>query len=180
MAKLPKSGRKKIEIKRINNERERAVTMSKRHNGLFKKACELATLCGVHIAIIFFTIGGKSHSFGSPSICSILNKFRRINEADEQPENFMTRLANCNESRLQELNKHYNEISDKLFSERKRGKILEETLKGSLGGKTSEECFSGLETEKIVKEKFHLIELKKIVKGILESRAACSSSKDDF
>ena len=77
MATLTNGGRKKIEIKKIENERQRAVTMSKRHNGLFKKACELATLCGVHIAIIFFTIGGKSHSFGSPSISSFLKNSRK-------------------------------------------------------------------------------------------------------
>ncbi|PWA87075.1 transcription factor, MADS-box [Artemisia annua] len=167
MARLTKGGRKKIEIKRIVNERERAVTMSKRHNGLFKKACELATLCGVHIAIIFFTIGGKSLSFGSPSICSVLKKFMKTNEVEEQRESYITQLTNsAKESSLQELNNHYNEISEKLINEKKRGQVLEETLKGSFGGKMSEECISGLVTEKPVELKFRVIELQKILKDL--------------
>nr|GFB80759.1 transcription factor, MADS-box [Tanacetum cinerariifolium] len=155
--------------------------MSKRHNGLFKKACELATLCGVHIAIIFFTIGGKSHSFGSPSICSITNKFKKMNEADDEPKSYVTRLANsANESRLKELNQNYNKINEELFNERKRGKILEEIPKGSFGGKMCEECINGLPIEKLVKFKFHLLELEKILKGNRESRSVSASFNDDY
>ena len=146
-----------------------------------KKACELAILCGVHIAIIFFTIGGKSHSFGSPSISSVLKKFTKTNEVDEQIDNVITHLANSNkESRQQELNQYYNEISEKLTNERERGKVLEETLKGSFGGKMSGECISGHVKKKLVQLKFHVIELEKICKGKRKSRSVCSSSNDDY
>ncbi|GKA76252.1 agamous-like MADS-box protein AGL62 [Tanacetum coccineum] len=43
---------KKIEIKKIEENNNRQVTFSKRHNGIFKKAAELCVLTGAKIAII--------------------------------------------------------------------------------------------------------------------------------
>ncbi|KAL9319330.1 hypothetical protein ACSQ67_015847 [Phaseolus vulgaris] len=48
-------GRQKIEIKKMSNEHNLRVTFSKRRTGIFKKASELATLCGVDIAVIMFS-----------------------------------------------------------------------------------------------------------------------------
>ncbi|CAN1184727.1 Agamous-like MADS-box protein AGL61 [Linum perenne] len=53
----------------------RQVTFSKRRSGLFKKASELCTLCGVDIAIIVFSPGQKVFSFGHPSIQAIVDRF---------------------------------------------------------------------------------------------------------
>ncbi|CAI0385665.1 unnamed protein product [Linum tenue] len=53
----------------------RQVTFSKRRSGLFKKASELCTLCGVEIAIIVFSPGHKVFSFGHPSIQALLDRF---------------------------------------------------------------------------------------------------------
>ncbi|KAL1741668.1 hypothetical protein HDZ31DRAFT_13688, partial [Schizophyllum fasciatum] len=47
-------GRRKIEIRPIQHERNRAVTFLKRKNGLFKKAYELGVLCSVDVAVIIF------------------------------------------------------------------------------------------------------------------------------
>ncbi|XP_074323721.1 agamous-like MADS-box protein AGL62 [Apium graveolens] len=43
----------------MTNESNLAVTFSKRRAGLFKKAFEICTLCGVKIAIIIFSPGEK-------------------------------------------------------------------------------------------------------------------------
>ena len=47
-------GRKKIQISRITDERNRQVTFTKRKFGLMKKAYELSVLCDCEIALIIF------------------------------------------------------------------------------------------------------------------------------
>mmetsp|Transcript_12714 Transcript_12714/g.19117 ORF Transcript_12714/g.19117 Transcript_12714/m.19117 type:complete len:317 (+) Transcript_12714:250-1200(+) len=47
-------GRKKIEIKPIEDERNRHVTFNKRKSGLVKKAMELSILCNSKISLIIF------------------------------------------------------------------------------------------------------------------------------
>ncbi|CAO2822355.1 unnamed protein product [Amaranthus hypochondriacus] len=69
-------GRKKVEMKKIENNSSRLVTFSKRRSGLFKKANEICTLCGAKIAIIVFSPGGKPYSFGHPSIEQVLHEYQ--------------------------------------------------------------------------------------------------------
>ena len=57
-------GRKKINIARISDERNRQVTFTKRKFGLMKKAYELSVLCDCEIAVIIFNSHNKvSQSF---------------------------------------------------------------------------------------------------------------------
>ncbi|KAG8493091.1 hypothetical protein CXB51_010655 [Gossypium anomalum] len=56
-------GKKKIEIKMIENDDDRLITFSKHRLGIYKKIGELSTLCG------------KPFTFGHPSIESIANHF---------------------------------------------------------------------------------------------------------
>ncbi|KAK9286442.1 hypothetical protein L1049_014839 [Liquidambar formosana] len=75
MAKKPSMGRQKIEITKIKIKNHLQVTFSKRRSGLFKKASELCTLCGVEIGIIVFSPAGKAFSFGHPNVESIVDRF---------------------------------------------------------------------------------------------------------
>jgi len=68
-------GRRKIAIERVRDPVTRQVTFSKRRTGLFKKANELAILCGAEIAIIVFSPGNKPYSFGHPSVDDVALKF---------------------------------------------------------------------------------------------------------
>ncbi|XP_057515580.1 agamous-like MADS-box protein AGL29 [Amaranthus tricolor] len=72
-------GRRKIEMKKIENSSTRLVAFSKRRTGLFKKANEISTLCGVEIAIIVFSPGGKAFSFGQPSVEKVLQQYQNKN-----------------------------------------------------------------------------------------------------
>ncbi|XP_021644301.2 MADS-box protein FLOWERING LOCUS C isoform X2 [Hevea brasiliensis] len=58
-------GRKKVELKRIEDKSSRLVTFSKRRNGLIKKARELSVLCDVEIGVIIFSSSGKLYEFCS-------------------------------------------------------------------------------------------------------------------
>ncbi|OIT19454.1 agamous-like mads-box protein agl62 [Nicotiana attenuata] len=75
MAKNPSMGRKKIKIAKIEMKNHLQVTFSKRRSGLFKKASELCTLCGVEFAIIVFSPAKKVYSFGHPNVESIIDRF---------------------------------------------------------------------------------------------------------
>ncbi|KAM7259746.1 hypothetical protein ACFE04_015487 [Oxalis oulophora] len=67
-------GRKRITMTKISKKSNLQVTFSKRRAGLFKKASELCTLCGVEIAIVVFSPAGKAFSFSHPSMDSIIER----------------------------------------------------------------------------------------------------------
>ncbi|PVV04208.1 hypothetical protein BB560_001289 [Smittium megazygosporum] len=54
-------GRKKINIKEIENSRQKTVTFARRRSGLIKKAHELSVLCGVQVALVVFDQKNASH-----------------------------------------------------------------------------------------------------------------------
>lgn len=58
-------GRRRIELRRIDNASTRRVTFSTRRNGLLKKAYELSVLCDAEVAVIVFSSHGKLYEFGS-------------------------------------------------------------------------------------------------------------------
>ena len=58
-------GRRKLEIKRIQNKSSRKVAFSKRRSGLFKKARHLSVLCDVDVAAVVISDSGKVYEFSS-------------------------------------------------------------------------------------------------------------------
>ncbi|XP_022881723.1 MADS-box transcription factor 7-like [Olea europaea var. sylvestris] len=67
-------GRKKLEIKRIEDKSARQVTFSKRRNGLLKKAKELAVLCDVEVGVVIFSSRGKVYHYCSTNRLSEILK----------------------------------------------------------------------------------------------------------
>ncbi|KAF2579476.1 hypothetical protein F2Q68_00000324 [Brassica cretica] len=58
-------GRKKLEIKRIENKSSRQVTFSKRRSGLVEKARQLSVLCDASIALLVVSSSRKLYSFSA-------------------------------------------------------------------------------------------------------------------
>nr|VDC93362.1 unnamed protein product [Brassica rapa] len=58
-------GRRKVEIKRIENKSSRQVTFCKRRNGLMKKARQLSILCESSVALLIVSSTGKLYSSSS-------------------------------------------------------------------------------------------------------------------
>lgn len=56
-------GRRRVEMKRIENKINRQVTFSKRRKGLLKKAEELSVMCDAEIALVIFSSRGKPSTF---------------------------------------------------------------------------------------------------------------------
>ncbi|KAL6494639.1 hypothetical protein OROGR_031439 [Orobanche gracilis] len=123
MAKKPSMGRQKIKIEKIEVKNHLQVTFSKRRSGLFKKASELCTLCGVEIAIIVFSPAGKVFSFGHPNVEPIVDRFLARNKAQNTNDPFRLIEAQRNAS-LRELNLQLGQYLNELEVERKRGENL--------------------------------------------------------
>uniref|UniRef100_A0A672FVN3 MADS-box domain-containing protein n=1 Tax=Salarias fasciatus TaxID=181472 RepID=A0A672FVN3_SALFA len=76
-------GRKKIQIQRITDERNRQVTFTKRKFGLMKKAYELSVLCDCEIALIIFNHSNKLFQYASTDMDKVLLKYTEYNEPEE-------------------------------------------------------------------------------------------------
>ncbi|URE39406.1 K-box region [Musa troglodytarum] len=59
-------GRRRVELRRIEDNTSRQVCFSKRRNGLLKKAKELSVLCDVEVGLILSSAKGKLYHFASP------------------------------------------------------------------------------------------------------------------
>uniref|UniRef100_A0A1J3H8Y8 Protein MADS AFFECTING FLOWERING 5 n=1 Tax=Noccaea caerulescens TaxID=107243 RepID=A0A1J3H8Y8_NOCCA len=69
-------GRRKVEIKRIENKSSRQVTFCKRRNGLMEKARQLSVLCESSVAtIIVFSTGKLYSSSSGESMAKIIERY---------------------------------------------------------------------------------------------------------
>ncbi|XP_072714973.1 myocyte-specific enhancer factor 2C-like isoform X6 [Ciconia boyciana] len=80
-------GRKKIQITRIMDERNRQVTFMKRKFGLMKKAYELSVLCDCEISLIIFNSTNKLFQYASTDMDKVLLKYTEYNEPHESQTN---------------------------------------------------------------------------------------------
>ncbi|XP_061426750.1 myocyte-specific enhancer factor 2A-like isoform X2 [Lethenteron reissneri] len=80
-------GRKKIQIMRIVDERNRQVTFTKRKFGLMKKAYELSVLCDCEIALIIFNSSSKLFQYASTDMDKVLLKYTEYSEPHESRTN---------------------------------------------------------------------------------------------
>ncbi|RDX61777.1 Agamous-like MADS-box protein AGL61, partial [Mucuna pruriens] len=107
------TGRKKIEIKKLDKASNKQVTFSKRRTGLFKKASELCILCDVHVAIIVFSPADKLFCFGHPDIDTIIARYFK-GTADFESTKSRGKLVS-----YEEHNRQYEESMKKLELEKK-------------------------------------------------------------
>lgn len=82
--------------------------------GIFKKASELAILCGAEIAIIVYSPAGKAFTFGSPDIDFVLDKYQNI------PVN----IDNEKVQRVLKSERQYNQVLRELEAEKKLSEQL--------------------------------------------------------
>ncbi|XP_020419737.1 agamous-like MADS-box protein AGL62 [Prunus persica] len=145
-------GRQKIEMKRIEDQDDRLVTFSKRRSGVYKKASELATLCGAEVGVVVFSPSGKPFSYANSSIDSIANRFLNGHrhhhqhhdyDHDQNHDNIDDNIMNLDaidrsrhtiveayrQVRIDEMNKKHNELVSELEVERERGKALQQRMK---------------------------------------------------
>ncbi|KAJ8491906.1 hypothetical protein OPV22_013627 [Ensete ventricosum] len=78
-------GKRRVELRRIEDNTSRQVSFSKRRSGILKKANELAVLCDAEVALIIFSAKGKLHYFASPySIDEIIAHYHHFIDSERE------------------------------------------------------------------------------------------------
>ncbi|XP_059650062.1 agamous-like MADS-box protein AGL62 [Cornus florida] len=129
MAKKPSMGRQKIKMAKIEIKNHLQVTFSKRRSGLFKKASELCTLCGVEAAIVVFSPAGKVFSFGHPNVEAMVDRFITRNTAPNS--NALHLVEAHRDASIRALNSHLTQLLNELEAGRKTGEALDRMRKAS-------------------------------------------------
>ncbi|XP_014519526.1 agamous-like MADS-box protein AGL61 [Vigna radiata var. radiata] len=134
MKKKCSSGRQRIPIEKIPKKSHLQVTFSKRRSGLFKKASELCTLCGVEIAIIVFSPADKAFSFGHPQVESVVDSYVTSNSSPEynRSGNGHQLVEAHRSANIRNLNAQLTQIVNELEIEKRRGEELDRAWKTRL------------------------------------------------
>ncbi|XP_028759221.1 agamous-like MADS-box protein AGL29 [Neltuma alba] len=171
-------GRRKIEMKLVRDSGSRQVTFSKRRNGVFKKANELATLCGAEIAVVAFSPGGKPFSYGQPSVDTVANRFLRRGSAISNPNNnngggSKGLRANGGDV-IEKLNQKLMNLVNESQAEKKKGEMLDERLKKMNLTRQGKLPLEGLNRDQLQKLKKSLEEMKEEVEESAKQLEASS------
>eukprot|EP00250_Pteridium_aquilinum_P019507 c24458_g2_i1 orf=20-721(-) len=142
--------RRKIKIKRIENESARQVTFSKRRGGLMKKAHDLSVLCDAKVGVILFSSKGKLFEFASPSMQIVIDRYLKsaVDSGDNIPsDNVETGLTQFTE-KFKTLQRNFigNDLEHLSLKDLS---LLEQQIHGSLGSiraKKAELLLEQLET----------------------------------
>ncbi|XBI33657.1 hypothetical protein VPH35_056953 [Triticum aestivum] len=118
------SGRKKIVIRRIEQEDARFVCYSKRRQGFFSKATDLAVLTGAHVAALAFSPRGRAFSFGHPSAAGA--GAREEGAADDHL--LAGEGAAGEDEKLEKLQQEFDELRTELAELKKRTKRTDKAM----------------------------------------------------
>ncbi|KAG6692031.1 hypothetical protein I3842_10G092600 [Carya illinoinensis] len=164
-------GRRKIEMTMVKDGSSRQVTFSKRRNGVFKKANELATLCGAEVAVVAFSPGGKPFSFGQPSVGVVSDRF--LHRDKRKPNHGKNVVGSSKDgAKVSDLTQQLNELLKQLHAEKKRGEMLEKEKEKS-GFKAP--IINKLGLQELIELKGSLERLREDIKARVSEMEASSS-----
>ncbi|XP_051127585.1 MADS-box transcription factor 22-like [Andrographis paniculata] len=124
MAGRQSRGRQRIPIRYIENMNDLYPTFSKRRLGLFKKASELSTLCGIDIGIIIFSPTNIPHSFFHPNMESVVRRHRNQHCSD-----YARIVEIFPRARIKQLNEQLDDVLTTKEEFKEREKYLDGTRK---------------------------------------------------
>ncbi|KAK0593925.1 hypothetical protein LWI29_006318 [Acer saccharum] len=115
-------GRRKIEMKKVEEGSKRSVTFTKRRKGLFNKAFELSELSGAKIAVFVISEQAKPYSCGD--VDAIIDQYLTGKVSDSSSESSKTSLEadlirkECNETLLKLEEEEKKQRDDKTAPEK--------------------------------------------------------------
>ncbi|KAI9115709.1 hypothetical protein K1719_013378 [Acacia pycnantha] len=107
-----KSGRGKIEIKRIENTTNRQVTFCKRRNGLLKKAYELSVLCDAEVALVVFSTRGRLYEYANNSVRATIERYKKACAASSNTESVAEANTQFYQQESSKLRKQIHDIQN--------------------------------------------------------------------
>ncbi|XP_042756786.1 MADS-box protein FLOWERING LOCUS C isoform X2 [Lactuca sativa] len=173
-------GRRKLEIKRIQDKSSRLVTFSKRRTGLFKKARHLSVICDVDVAAFVISDSGKLYEFCSGGYNS--NRYQAEERTTQEGAfedmafNKSTRFRTCKEllKSVRRVDEQPNEVSVSDMTK------LEEELHAALLHTRSKKTQLMVERMSTFHEQVRkLTEEKEELKQQLQVASAKKNQKDD-
>ncbi|CAD5176124.1 unnamed protein product [Musa acuminata subsp. malaccensis] len=129
--KKTSKGKQRIEMKKIENEEARYISFSKRRNGIFGKASELSTLCGTDLAVLISSPTGKLHSFGSPSVALVVDRF--LSTGVDHSSGSVHEQSRRGQT-IQDLNHRLMELARRLEDAKAKKAALQERLEAAARG----------------------------------------------
>ena len=172
------TGRRKIEIKKIEQKNKLQVTFSKRRKGLFKKAAELSVLCGADVAILVQSPAGKVFGFGGrASIDAIIDRYL----AGKASGSFYNAVANQiqQQQQDQEEKEKILEIMKKIEIEKAKEKSLMQNKGDNSKGFWWEQPIDNLDLEELLEYKAAMEILRKNVLARADEMAAAAANNID-
>ncbi|KAL5070216.1 hypothetical protein RYX36_021103 [Vicia faba] len=149
------TGRKKIDIKKVEKNSNKLVTFSKRRQGLFKKATELCVLCDVNIAMIVSSPADKLFAFGQPDIDIVLNNYIHGTTGFEDQES--ERISSIYE----EYNREHEEALKTLELEKKKLVETEKSARVSNRGEWWNDSIDDMNSEQLQQFMMSIYEFRK-------------------
>lgn len=129
----PGKGRRRIEIKRLEDKSKRMVTFVKRRDGLFSKMQALCSMCNVQGAVLTFSEAQNAYIFGNPTVDTVVNRYLTETSVTETPAN------ECYDNEpAKEIKDKYAEALVRLEKEKKCGQILDKVLAVAEGNEPTE------------------------------------------
>ncbi|XP_022776351.1 agamous-like MADS-box protein AGL70 [Durio zibethinus] len=158
-------GRRKVEMKRIEDKSSRQVTFSKRRSGLIKKAHELSVLCDVEIALVIFSSRGRLYEFSSAdSLAKILERYQSHHEKESEASKDVneallshTELLHIVQSQLEEPTVEQLSLMDLVHLEKQLDRALYE-IRARKTQLMMESVLTLQEKEKLLKAENELLE----------------------
>lgn len=147
------TGRKKIDIKKVEKQSNKLVTFSKRKQGLFQKATELCVLCDVNIAMIVSSPADKLFAFGQPDIDTVLNNYNNGTTEFED--------GKSNSSIYEGYNREYEEAVKRLELEKKKLVEPEKSARVSNRGEWWNDSIDDMNSEQLEQFMMAIYEFRK-------------------
>ncbi|VVB08143.1 unnamed protein product [Arabis nemorensis] len=119
-------GRKKFELKYIENSIARHISFSKRRAGIFQKADALAKLCNVEVAVLINSLAGQPNIFGYPCFEGVVKRLQNPNARKRSSS------SSVKQARILKSQAKLDRLTEELKLQKQRENVLKKAQKERL------------------------------------------------